>query len=143
MSRKLFIGIAVSLLIIGGFYVKKAAECFGSTGALNLPQITEVGKGQPITLPFKMLRIAAPGCFQGHSSVSYKDVSCGYRLDNSKNWILGNLIVMSDNETQYEVECQIPPLPFETLTSAKLEYYFEYSSWGNSPERKTGLLSIR
>ncbi len=144
MSKKIFLGVfLLTLILLGFFYFKKTAECFGSTGALNLPQISEVSRGQSIALPFKMLRIAAPECFSGRSSDSYKNLSCGYRFNSSANWKLGNLVVKSDNATEYEVECQIPPVPSEMLTSSELEYYFEYSPWGNPPERKTGALSIR
>lgn len=143
MSKRIFLGVGLFLLVLGGFYFKKTVECFGSTGALNLPQLSNVQRGVPINLPFKMLRIAAPGCFKGHSSTSYKNVSCGYRINTSQNWILGKLLIKKDNVTEYEVECQIPPLPSEIATSLQLEYYFEYSPWDNPPERQTGKLPIR
>ena len=132
------------LVLVGGLlYYQRAAKCFGSTGALNLPRISEARRGEPIILTFKMLRIAAPGCFIGHTSDSYKNVSCGYRFSHSENWTLGELTVKEDNDTTYEIDCRIPPPSPEVAQSSQLEYYFEFSPWGNPPERKTGRVSIK
>ena len=142
-NRKILLLTGLLVLILGGFlYFKKVAECFAGSGAIALPQLTEVSMGTPIALPLRMLRISAPGCYKGHSSDSYKNVSCGYRLESSEDWILGKIVVTNDNETEYAVECQIPPLPSETAMRS-LEYYFEYSAWERPPERKTGKLSIK
>lgn len=136
------IGIFILVLFAGGYYFKQTVECFWSTGAVELPQVKDVRKGQPIALQFKMLRIAAPGCFKGHSSESYRDVSCGYRKAESAPWEPAKLSVVIDSETEYVVECLIPPVPLDVATGTKLDYYFQYSPWGRSPEKQSASLAI-
>lgn len=136
------IGILILLLGIGGYYFNQAAECFGSTGAIELSQVKEAQKGQPIAPKFKMLRIAAPGCFKGHSSDSYKDLSCGYRVGGSGQWEPAKLSVVIDSETEYVVECLIPPIPHDVPSGTKLDYYFQYSPWGRPPEKKSASIAV-
>jgi hypothetical protein len=143
--KKIMIVLAVLIVLFAGayYYFNRAAKCFASSGAVELPRISEIEKGQPIALRFKMLRIAAPGCFTGHSSESYKDVSCGYRIGDSGKWETGSLAVIADSEIEFVVECLIPPVPIDTTSGAKLEYYFQYSPWGRPPEKKSASLSIK
>lgn len=136
------VGILILLLIVGGHYFKQAAECFGSSGGTVLPQTKIARKGQPIALKFKMLRIAAPGCFKGHSSESYKDVSCGYRISESAQWKPATLTVVIDSETEYVVECLIPPVSDDAAIGTKLDYYFQYSPWGNPPEMQSASITV-
>lgn len=142
MNKKIFLiifSVFAAALVFGGFFFYNKAKCFAASGAIHLPQLTEVGQGQPIVLTFKLLRVAAVSCYKGLASDSYKNLMCGYRLQDSQIWGSGTLIVKKDTETEYEVECQIAPI----FQSIKLEYFLEYSAWGNSPERKNGILLVK
>lgn len=143
MNKKIIILSVLVVLVAGGLYLKKIAECFAGTGGVTLPQVTEVNKGEDLVLPFKMLRIAAPGCLSGNASDSYKNVTCGFRIGETGEWTTAHLLVKSDAETAFDVECQIPAVPADTAVNTKLEYYFEYSAWGKPAERKTGSLTIK
>ncbi len=143
MKKKLIITAVIFVLAIAiAVYIQKTGRCFASSGAVEMPQVKELQRDQPVALKFRMVRIAASGCFKGHASESYKDVSCGYRINDADTWQTGNLVVMTDSETDYIVECQIPQLPPDIATPAKLDYYFQYSPWSRPPEKQSATLEI-
>ncbi len=142
--KKAIVAIAgiVVLLLVGVYHFNRAAECFGSTGAVKLTLVKEIRKGDPIALNFRMLRIAAPGCFKGHASESYQDVSCGYRVGESARWEVAKLFVVTDSETEFVVNCVIPPVSSDTAAGVKLDYYFQYSPWGRSSEKQSASVVV-
>jgi hypothetical protein len=143
MKKKTLLVALILISSLAGIYLfNNWARCFAGTGAIKLPSATEAKRGVPISLALEMLRISAPGCYTGVASESYKDLKCGYKASTSQEWSGGKWTATHDDATKYIVECHIPGEVTQEKSLRQLDYYFEYSAWGNPPTRQTGSLSI-